>query len=193
MSRRISVVLGMILCLAGTGFAGAQSMGGGRMMGRANTGCRPPMMRAFHDSHMGRWWHDPYMVRQLGLTAAQKTKMDAIFQQHRLNLIDLVAALEKQQVLLKPMISADQPNETEVLAQIDRVAQARANLEKANARMLFDIRKTLTAEQWQKLKALHRQHMMHERQMWREHHGMGQMRRPMPPPAQQQPPPAPQQ
>lgn len=176
MSRKISLVLGTIFCLAMSGLANAQGMGGRHAMGRAGMGCQPPMVGAFHDSHMGRWWNDPHMAQQLNVTAEQKQKMDAIFQQHKLNLIDLVAALEKQQVLLGPMISSDSPNETEVLAQIDKIAQARANLEKANARMLFDIRKTLTVEQWQKLKALHRQHMM--RDMHRE--------RPMPPPPPQQ-------
>jgi hypothetical protein len=34
------------------------------------------------------------------------------------------------------------------------VAQARAELEKANARMLLGIRRVMTADQWQKLKAL---------------------------------------
>ena len=54
---------------------------------------------------------------------------------------------------MEPLVSADQPDEAKILAQIDRVAQARAELEKANARMLLDIRRVLTPEQWQKLKA----------------------------------------
>jgi Spy/CpxP family protein refolding chaperone len=102
----------------------------------------------------GRWWTNPETAKELGLTADQQKKMDDIFQQHRLSLIDLNAALEKQEVLLEPLMSADQPDESKVLAQIDRVAQARAELEKANARMLLGIRQVLTADQWQKLKAL---------------------------------------
>jgi TonB family protein len=39
------------------------------------------------------------------------------------------------------------------VAQIDKIAQARAELEKANARMLLGIRRVMTADQWQKLKA----------------------------------------
>lgn len=86
------------------------------------------------------------------------------------------------------MIEADQPNETQVLAQIDKVAQARAELEKADARMLFDIRKTLTADQWQKLKALHRQHQ--EERMRRGDQGPGEWRhRPGGGPEQGAPPP----
>jgi Spy/CpxP family protein refolding chaperone len=48
-------------------------------------------------------------------------------------------------------MAADSPDETKTLAQIDKVAQARAELEKANARFLFGIRRVLTPEQWKKL------------------------------------------
>lgn len=191
-----------LACLVSSGLAVAQGMGGPPAGpgpdGPDHHGFGPgPMARTFHDSHFGRWWNDPRIAQQLNLTDDQKHKMDDIFQQHRLNLIDLNADLEKQEVLMQPMISADQPNETEVLAQIDKVAQARANLEKANARMLFDIRKTLTAEQWQKLRAMREEHregrMMRERrgaggpggQMWRRH---GQQPPPNPNPAQAPPP-----
>ena len=47
----------------------------------------------------------------------------------------------------------DQPNEAKILSQIDKVAQARAELEKANARFLLAIRGKLTPEQWKTLQA----------------------------------------
>jgi Spy/CpxP family protein refolding chaperone len=102
---------------------------------------------------MGRWWKNPQMVEKLGVTADQQTKMDDIFQQHRLKLIDVTAAVEREEVTLEPMMAADQPDEAKILAQIDKVAQARAELEKANARMLLGIRRILTPDQWKKLQA----------------------------------------
>ncbi len=101
----------------------------------------------------GRWWKNPDLAQKLGLSDDQISKMDKIFQDHRLKLIDLHATLEKQEVILEPMIDADHPDETQVLAQIDKVAQARAELEKANARMLLGIRNVLTPDQWKKLQA----------------------------------------
>ena len=77
--------------------------------------------------------------------------------------IDLNAALQKQEVLMRPMIEADQPDEQKVLSQIDAIASARADLEKANARMLFDIRKVLTPDQWKKVQAMVRNHMAERR------------------------------
>jgi len=100
---------------------------------------------------MGQWWNNPQMVEKLGVTDDQKKKMQDIFQQHRLKLIDLNASLQKAEAILEPLIGADQPDEAKIVAQIDRVAQARAELEKENARMLLGIRQTLTADQWKKL------------------------------------------
>lgn len=101
----------------------------------------------------GRWWGNPEMAQKIGLSADQIKKMDDILQQHRLRLVDLHASVEKQELIMEPLVSADQPDETKLLAQIDKVAQARADLEKENARMLLDIRRVLTQDQWQKLKA----------------------------------------
>jgi len=101
----------------------------------------------------GRWWGNPEMVQKLSLSSDQVKRMDDIFQQSRLQLIRLEADLKVQEVTLEPLVSADQPDETKILAQIDKVVQARAELEKANARMLLGLRRVLTQEQWQKLKA----------------------------------------
>src|SRR5271155_5473049 len=126
---------------------------------------RPPMERAFHGyggpghDGMGRWWDNPKVAADLNLTADQKQKMDDIFQQNRLKLIDLHASLQKEEAILEPLISADWPDETKILAQIDKVAQARAELEKSNARMLLAVRQVLTADQWTKLKAARAQRM----------------------------------
>jgi Spy/CpxP family protein refolding chaperone len=101
----------------------------------------------------GRWWTRPEMAQKLGLTTDQIKKMDDIFQQYRLKLIDLDAAVRKEEVIMEPLIAAEQPEEAKIVAQIDKVAQARAELEKANARMLLGIRRLLTQEQWNKLKS----------------------------------------
>lgn len=114
---------------------------------------RPPMERAFHPGPPGRWWNNPEMAQKLGLSAEQQKKMDEIFQQHRLKLIDLNASLQKEEAILEPLVESDQPEESKILAQIDRVAQARAELEKANARMLLGIRRVLNPDQWKKLQA----------------------------------------
>lgn len=98
-----------------------------------------------------RWWRNTSTAQSLNLTADQQKKMDDIFQQHRLRLIDLNAAVEKEEVTLEPLVADETLDDAKITAQIDRVAQARAELEKANGRMLLGIRKVLTPEQWQRL------------------------------------------
>ena len=105
----------------------------------------PPMERTFRAGGPGRWWDNPNVAQQVSITDDQKKKLDDIFQQHKLQLIDLKAAVEKQQAIMQPLIEAEQPDETKILSQIDAIAQARANLEKDYARMLFSMRSALSA------------------------------------------------
>jgi periplasmic protein CpxP/Spy len=114
---------------------------------------RPPMERAFRPGPPGRWWTDPALVQKLALTADQQKRIDSLFQQSRLKLIDLSASVQKEEAVLEPLLEGDRPDESQVLAQIDRIAQARAELEKANARMLLGFRGVLTLDQWKKLQA----------------------------------------
>jgi Spy/CpxP family protein refolding chaperone len=99
----------------------------------------------------GRWWADPAVAQMLGLTADQQKQIEAVFLQSRLKLIDLNATLQKEEANLEPLLDADHLDESKVLPQIDRVAQARAELEKADARMLVGFRGVLTPDQWRKL------------------------------------------
>jgi len=73
-------------------------------------------------------------------------------------LVDLHAALEKAELAMEPLIQSDQPEEGKILAQIDIVAQARAELEKANARMLLGVRKELTPVQWKQIQTFRAEH-----------------------------------
>ena len=112
---------------------------------------KPPLVRALGIPG-GKWWARPEMAQKLGLTAEQIKKMDDTFQQFRLKLIDLNASVLKEEAIMEPLVGAEQPDEAKIVAQIDKVAIARAELEKANARMLLGIRRLLTPEQWNKLK-----------------------------------------
>lgn len=98
-----------------------------------------------------RWWRNPDTALAVGLTSDQQKKMDDVFQQYRLRLVDLNAALEREEITLDPLVSAEPLEEAKITAQIDRVAQARAELEKANGRMLLGIRRLLTPDQWNKV------------------------------------------
>lgn len=111
----------------------------------------PMEMGGFQMGPGGMWWKNPRIVERLSLTADQTRKMDDIVEHSRLDLIDLRANLEKQQVMLGPLMDANPVDAAKASAQIDKVANARADLEKANAKMLLSIRGVLTPDQWTKL------------------------------------------
>lgn len=116
---------------------------------------RPPMERALGlHGEMGRWWNNPNIIEKLKLTDEQRKAMDQILQDHRMKLIDLHANLEKAEVAMGPLMQAEQPNETQILASIDKIAQARAELEKANARFLLALRAKLSPDQWKQLQTM---------------------------------------
>jgi Spy/CpxP family protein refolding chaperone len=133
---------------------GAPPMGPGRPPGKMDQGrggWGEGMRSGFRVGPPGIWWHNPDLVQKLTLTPDQQKRMDDILQQSRLQLIDLRANVEKQELLMEPMLAANPPDTNKVLAQIDHTAQARAELEKANAKMLLGIRNVLTPDQWTKL------------------------------------------
>lgn len=100
-----------------------------------------------------RWWRAPQMVERLHLTPDQQKKMDDVFQQNRVKLIDLTASLDREEATLEPLVSAEQPDVEKIRAQISRVADARSELEKANAGFLLGLRVLLTPDQWKSLQA----------------------------------------
>ena len=103
---------------------------------------------------LGKWWKDSEIAGALGLRDAQTKKIEEVFFEHRIKLIDLRAELERQETRLQPLLEADQPDETKVGAQIDLVLASRGRLEKTNAMMMLAIRKVLTTEQWRKLESI---------------------------------------
>jgi Spy/CpxP family protein refolding chaperone len=190
---KVSIGLGLAvagLVLAGVA-AGAQAPAGEPGF----VGHKPPFERALgSQGARGRWWNSPEMIEKLKLTDDQRKAMDAILLQHREKLVDLKGNVEKAEIEMEPLMRDDQPNEAKIVAQIDKVAQARAELEKANARFLLALRGKLTPEQWKLVQAERANHGQ-ERRGWEQrgqrpgnqHRQRGEGTPQMPPP-----PPGPQ-
>lgn len=141
----------------GPGAVTMQGGPGGLMRGRTfEMRTRGPMGpgngMGFHRGGMGSWWRNPRVAEEIGLNDQQKQQLEEISQASRLKSIDLRADLEKQQVMLGPMLQTYHPDEAGVLAQVDKVSQARAALEKERVQTMLATRNVLTEEQWNKLK-----------------------------------------
>jgi periplasmic protein CpxP/Spy len=150
----LRLVLSLVAFPLAAGLAFAQGPGNGPGIAPGFGDHRPPMERAFRfEGTHGQFWNNPKLVEQLQLTEGQRKDMDAILLSHRSQLIDLHAAEQKAELEMQPLMGADQPNETAILAQIDKIAATRAELEKANARFLLAIRAKLTPDQWKQVQA----------------------------------------
>ncbi len=99
----------------------------------------------------GRWWDDHHTMRKLKISPDQQRRMDTIFEANKPALLDLYTKYQQQENGLASLSHADLQNESKVFAAIDRVSQARGNLEKENAHMLLQIRQQLTPQQLQAL------------------------------------------
>jgi Spy/CpxP family protein refolding chaperone len=103
-----------------------------------------------------KWWKDPVLVQKLHISDDQIRKLDKISQDDQIQEIDLRADLEKQYAVLRFQMEADPPDEAQVLAQIDKVTQARGRLEKSQMERLLAIRHVLTTEQAKQVRDLQR-------------------------------------
>lgn len=101
----------------------------------------------------GMWWKNPEVVTRVGLAPDQQKRIMDLFIQSRVKLITLHATLQEEQLLLEPLLDASPMEDAKTFAQIDKIADTRADLEKTNARMLLNIRGVLTPEQWTKLRS----------------------------------------
>ena len=102
------------------------------------------------------WWKDVGFQHELGLTADQSARIDAIFQAAISQLRPKAEELNKQEELLSQQIVAG-ADEALVIRQIDKVEGIRAHLNKMRTLMLLKERQVLSPDQRVKLNKLHEQ------------------------------------
>lgn len=103
---------------------------------------------------LGKWWENPEITKKLQLTDDQTNRLNQIFFDHRLKLIDYTADMQKQDLKLQHLLDADNPNDAQVSTQVDQVLAARGKLEREFTMMNLDLRKVLSVEQWRQLKSI---------------------------------------
>lgn len=116
-----------------------------------------------------KWWQSDEVASEIGLTAGQGARIEAIFQSLRPKLREFAHRLHREEDELTAIMHAMQAEEWEVALQIDKVEAARSALSKTRTLMLYRMHKTLTPEQSEAL------HAMWER---RRSHGQSSSRKP---------------
>jgi beta-lactamase regulating signal transducer with metallopeptidase domain len=99
------------------------------------------------------WWTDPQLILRLGLTDDQRAKIERAYESHRPSILSSRENLRNEEARQARLLEADPVDGQAVLAQIDRVVEARAQVERASAAMNLEVRGYLTPVQWMQLRA----------------------------------------
>ncbi len=95
----------------------------------------------------GRWWDDGKAAKRIGLRTDQQRRMDEVFEANKGNLLYLLGNLQTRETQLTSLTPTELQDEAKVFAAIDRVSQARADLEKATAHTMMLIRQQMDQSQ----------------------------------------------
>jgi Spy/CpxP family protein refolding chaperone len=135
----------------------AQSQRNGQPPG-ARQGDKPSKPGEQSSGQRPKWWIDPKLRAELGITDQQSAAVDAIWQKTLPLLRDARERLDKLEDTLSVMIGKDGSDETAVFTQIERVENTRAEANKTRAMMIYRMNKILTPDQRAKVKAMHDRH-----------------------------------
>lgn len=103
-----------------------------------------------------KWWIDPKLRADLGITDQQSVAVDQIWRKSAPALGELRQKLEKLDNTLSQMI-ADGVDEAKVVAQIEFVENMRADANKRRTLMIYQMHKLLSPEQRAKVRAMYEQ------------------------------------
>ena len=102
-----------------------------------------------------RWWLSDKYIKELALLPEQSKKIEDVFQKAVPKLKEKNSALVAAEAKFERLI--EQGNDGLVMEQISAMEAARAELNTARTLMLYDMRKVLTPQQWEKFRAMHQQ------------------------------------
>lgn len=134
----LAISLGMAL-LPPAGAARAQGPQGGPPRGPG----RPEMM----ERRIGLRHHRMEMMERLDLSKEQREKIADLREKQERGAIHLRADLQTARLDLRRLTRAEKADRMAINRQIDRIAQMRADMEKARINMMLDVRGMLTPEQ----------------------------------------------
>jgi len=126
----------------------------------------------------GKWWKHERVVAELKLTPAQIEQIDTVFMEHRKNLVDGKARLEKLLLDFQQISDQVDVNREQALQLVDQIALARTEMVRNTILMQLDIRDRLTPEQRVTLKQLKEELRGEMRRRMMERHMDGRSPRP---------------
>jgi Spy/CpxP family protein refolding chaperone len=125
MSRRFALTFALLL-IAGSAFAQAL----------------PP----------GKWWRRPEIVQSLNLSEEQQDRLERIFRDSAIDLIDLKADVDKASIALRGELDRPQLDRAAIHRVAMRLSEARGRLFDRELTMLVEMRGVLSDPQWNRMR-----------------------------------------
>lgn len=104
----------------------------------------------------GKWWQNPRVAEQIGLTDEQQERIRDVVYEHARRMIDLKADVDRSGLDLKEAVDRDEFEPDAVRTAYGLFQDARHKLENERFEMLLAVRQVLTNEQWKGLQEIRR-------------------------------------
>lgn len=121
------------------------------------------LLLGFLGPGFGLFSEGPWFLDDLNLPPDVLDQVQRMHFKHKEKIIDLNASLQKENLKLQKLLMNMDLSQEEFLAQVDRISELRNALIKEKAIFLFNLKKILPPEEWQKLK----DQILERRQSWK--------------------------
>lgn len=105
----------------------------------------------------GKWWYRPAVKDKLQLTPDQINKISKVWIEHRKRIIDIRGNIEKAYLDLESIMSQPVVDTQVAYTLAERLGQLQARRTEERIRMVIEIRRELSIEQFEKLRGLRRE------------------------------------
>ena len=112
-------------------------------------------MAAAQTMPAGKWWKDPDIAKELQLTSGEVKQLDKLFVKSRRQMIELKNRVEKEQFEYQNLMESKTLDEAAVNRQLQKLEQARSELNEERSRFVVAVRKILGSDRFQRLQQLY--------------------------------------
>jgi Spy/CpxP family protein refolding chaperone len=112
-----------------------------------------PVIAAGQDVPAGKWWYNPKIQNNLGLSKSEVGQLDKLFANSRRKLIKLKSEVENEQFELDQLLGQNKVNDVKVKKQFQKLEKARNKLANERLQFVIGVRNLLGPDRFQQLKS----------------------------------------
>jgi len=112
-----------------------------------------PVIAAGQDVPAGKWWYNPKIQSNLGLSKKEVGELDKLFAKSRRKLIKLKSEVENEQFELDQLLGQKKVNDVKVKNQFQKLENARNKLANERLQFVIGVRNLLGLDRFQQLKS----------------------------------------